>query len=45
MPMHEAMAATLDTVIEEIRRIQADARASAGSARGSTTSRNARAGR
>jgi xylulose-5-phosphate/fructose-6-phosphate phosphoketolase len=25
-PMHEAMAATLDTVIEEIRRIQADAR-------------------
>ena len=26
MPMHEAMAATLDTVIEEIRRIQADAR-------------------
>jgi xylulose-5-phosphate/fructose-6-phosphate phosphoketolase len=26
MPMHQAMAATLDTVIEEIRRIQADAR-------------------
>ena len=26
MPMHEAMAATLDTVIEEIRRIQTDAR-------------------
>jgi xylulose-5-phosphate/fructose-6-phosphate phosphoketolase len=26
MPMHEAMAATLDTVIEEIRQIQADAR-------------------
>jgi xylulose-5-phosphate/fructose-6-phosphate phosphoketolase len=26
MAMHEAMAATLDTVIEEIRRIQADAR-------------------
>jgi xylulose-5-phosphate/fructose-6-phosphate phosphoketolase len=26
MPMHEAMAATLDTVIEEIRRIQSDAR-------------------
>jgi xylulose-5-phosphate/fructose-6-phosphate phosphoketolase len=26
MPMHEAMAATLDTAIEEIRRIQADAR-------------------
>jgi xylulose-5-phosphate/fructose-6-phosphate phosphoketolase len=26
MPMHEAMAATLDTVIEQIRRIQADAR-------------------
>jgi len=26
MPMHEAMAATLDTVIEEIKRIQADAR-------------------
>jgi xylulose-5-phosphate/fructose-6-phosphate phosphoketolase len=26
MPMHEAMAATLDTVIEEIRRIQAEAR-------------------
>jgi xylulose-5-phosphate/fructose-6-phosphate phosphoketolase len=29
MPMHEAMAATLDTVIEEIRRIQAQARSSA----------------
>jgi xylulose-5-phosphate/fructose-6-phosphate phosphoketolase len=28
MPMHEAMAATLDTVIEEIRRIQAQARSS-----------------
>jgi xylulose-5-phosphate/fructose-6-phosphate phosphoketolase len=27
LPMHEAMAATLDAVIEEIRRIQADARA------------------
>jgi xylulose-5-phosphate/fructose-6-phosphate phosphoketolase len=26
MPMHEAMAATLDTVFEEIRRIQAEAR-------------------
>jgi xylulose-5-phosphate/fructose-6-phosphate phosphoketolase len=26
MPMHEAMATTLDTVIEDIRRIQADAR-------------------
>src|ERR1700675_3994589 len=26
MPMHEAMAATLDTVIEQIRQIQADAR-------------------
>jgi xylulose-5-phosphate/fructose-6-phosphate phosphoketolase len=26
MPMHEAMATTLDTVIEEIKRIQADAR-------------------
>jgi xylulose-5-phosphate/fructose-6-phosphate phosphoketolase len=26
LPMHEAMAAALDTVIEEIRRIQADAR-------------------
>jgi xylulose-5-phosphate/fructose-6-phosphate phosphoketolase len=26
MPMHEAMAATLDTAVEEIRRIQADAR-------------------
>jgi xylulose-5-phosphate/fructose-6-phosphate phosphoketolase len=26
LPMHEAMAATLDTVFEEIRRIQADAR-------------------
>jgi xylulose-5-phosphate/fructose-6-phosphate phosphoketolase len=30
MPMHEAMAATLDTVIEQIRRIQADARVSQG---------------
>jgi xylulose-5-phosphate/fructose-6-phosphate phosphoketolase len=30
MPMHEAMAATLDTVIEEIRRIQAQARSAAG---------------
>jgi xylulose-5-phosphate/fructose-6-phosphate phosphoketolase len=30
MPMHEAMAATLDTVIEMIRKIQADARRSAG---------------
>jgi xylulose-5-phosphate/fructose-6-phosphate phosphoketolase len=30
MPMHQAMAATLDTVVEEIRRIQAAARASAG---------------
>jgi xylulose-5-phosphate/fructose-6-phosphate phosphoketolase len=30
MPMHEAMAATLDTVIEQIRRIQADARSSNG---------------
>jgi xylulose-5-phosphate/fructose-6-phosphate phosphoketolase len=28
MPMHEAMAAALDTVIEQIRRIQADARSS-----------------
>ena len=28
MPMHEAMAATLDTVIETIRKIQADARQS-----------------
>ena len=26
MPMHQAMAATLDTVVEQIRRIQADAR-------------------
>ena len=34
MPMHQAMAATLDTVVEEIRRIQADARASVASARG-----------
>ena len=33
MPMHQAMAATLDTVVEEIRRIQTDARASAGSVR------------
>jgi xylulose-5-phosphate/fructose-6-phosphate phosphoketolase len=32
MPMHQAMAAALDTVIEEIRRIQAEARASAGDA-------------
>jgi xylulose-5-phosphate/fructose-6-phosphate phosphoketolase len=30
MPMHEAMAATLDTVIEQIRQIQADARSSNG---------------
>ncbi|HEY4445116.1 MAG TPA: phosphoketolase family protein [Steroidobacteraceae bacterium] len=30
MPMHQAMAATLDTVIEQIRRIQADARSSGG---------------
>jgi xylulose-5-phosphate/fructose-6-phosphate phosphoketolase len=30
MPMHEAMAATLDTVIESIRKIQADARRSPG---------------
>ena len=30
MPMHRAMAATLDTVIEQIRRIQADARSSSG---------------
>jgi xylulose-5-phosphate/fructose-6-phosphate phosphoketolase len=30
MPMHQAMAATLDTVIEQIRRIQADARGSSG---------------
>ncbi|HEY0799503.1 MAG TPA: phosphoketolase family protein, partial [Steroidobacteraceae bacterium] len=28
MPMHEVMAATLDTVVEEIRKIQADARQS-----------------
>jgi xylulose-5-phosphate/fructose-6-phosphate phosphoketolase len=38
MPMHEAMAATLDAVVEEIRRIQAQARAVSslsGSARGS----------
>jgi len=33
MPMHQAMAATLDTVVEEIRRIQTDARAAAGSVR------------
>jgi len=33
MPMHQAMAATLDIVVEEIRRIQTDARASAGSVR------------
>jgi xylulose-5-phosphate/fructose-6-phosphate phosphoketolase len=32
MPMHQAMAATLDTVIEQIRRIQADARSSSGKA-------------
>jgi xylulose-5-phosphate/fructose-6-phosphate phosphoketolase len=32
MPMHQAMAAALDTVIEEIRRIQAEARTSAGDA-------------
>jgi xylulose-5-phosphate/fructose-6-phosphate phosphoketolase len=31
MPMHQAMAATLDTVVEEIRRIQTHARGSAGS--------------
>src|SRR3984885_7755739 len=30
MPMHEAMASTLDTVIEMIRKIQADARSSPG---------------
>jgi xylulose-5-phosphate/fructose-6-phosphate phosphoketolase len=30
MPMHEAMAAALDTVIEQIRRIQAEARGSGG---------------
>jgi xylulose-5-phosphate/fructose-6-phosphate phosphoketolase len=30
MPMHEAMAATLDMVMEQIRRIQSDARNSAG---------------
>ncbi|HEX7565409.1 MAG TPA: phosphoketolase family protein, partial [Bradyrhizobium sp.] len=30
MPMHESMAATLDTVIEQIRAIQADARGSTG---------------
>jgi xylulose-5-phosphate/fructose-6-phosphate phosphoketolase len=29
-PMHEAMASTLDTVIEQIRKIQADARSSSG---------------
>ena len=34
MPMHEAMAATLDTVVEEIRRIQALARSSDGIVRG-----------
>ena len=33
MPMHQAMAATLDIVVEEIRRIQTDARAAAGSVR------------
>jgi len=32
MPMHEAMATTLDSVIEQIRRIQADARGSSGTA-------------
>src|SRR5579863_3165050 len=31
LPMHQAMAATLDAVIEEIRRIQIEARAAAGS--------------
>ena len=31
MPMHEAMAATLDTVIDAIRKIQADARRAPGS--------------
>ncbi|MGO9947843.1 MAG: phosphoketolase [Steroidobacteraceae bacterium] len=35
MPMHEAMAATLDAVVEEIRRIQLQARDSVASARGS----------
>jgi xylulose-5-phosphate/fructose-6-phosphate phosphoketolase len=30
MPMHQAMASTLDTVIEEIRRIQTEARSSSG---------------
>jgi xylulose-5-phosphate/fructose-6-phosphate phosphoketolase len=30
MPMHEAMAAALDTVIEQIRRVQAEARGSGG---------------
>jgi len=30
MPMHEAMAATLDTVIEQIRQIQAEARSAGG---------------
>src|SRR5258706_1534462 len=30
MPMHEAMATTLDGVIEQIRKIQADARSSSG---------------
>ncbi|MBX6363007.1 MAG: phosphoketolase family protein [Gemmatimonadetes bacterium] len=33
LPTHQAMAATLDTVIAEIRRIQADARASARAVR------------
>jgi len=32
MPMHQAMAATLDTVVEQIRKIQADARGSPGTA-------------
>src|SRR5271165_818730 len=31
LPMHQAMAATLDAVVEEIRGIQAEARAAAGS--------------
>src|ERR1700736_849267 len=30
MPMHQTMAAALDTVVEQIRRIQADARSSSG---------------
>jgi xylulose-5-phosphate/fructose-6-phosphate phosphoketolase len=33
MAMHEAMAATLDTVIEQIRQIQADARSAGGTER------------